>query len=182
MPIHVVATDILSAETVVLSKGPACDAILASAAIPAAFAPVQWSDLFLADGAISSNTPVRVAVSQGAKRLIILPTGYACARQTPPTGAVASALHALTLLIARQLISELEHLPPEIDYHVLPPLCPLDGSPYDFSHTDELITRAIESTDEWIDGGGLEVPRTHAQLGLHKHSQSLSRPIGAYAR
>jgi NTE family protein len=169
IPIHVVATDILSAETVVLSKGPACDAILASAAIPAAFAPVQWSDLFLADGAISSNTPVRIAVSQGAKRLIILPTGYACARQTPPTGAVTSALHALTLLIARQLISELEHLPPEIDYHVLPPLCPLDGSPYDFSHTDELITRAIESTDEWIDGGGLEVPRTHAQLGLHKH-------------
>ena len=169
IPIHVVATDILSAETVVLSKGPACEAILASAAIPAAFAPVQLSELFLADGAISSNTPVRVAVAKGAKRLIILPTGYACARQTPPVGAVANALHALTLLIARQLISELEHLSPEIDYYVLPPLCPLDGSPYDFSHTDELIARAIESTDEWIDGGGLQVPRTHAQLGLHKH-------------
>src|SRR6185503_13945500 len=169
IPIHVIATDILSAETVVLSKGPACEAILASAAIPAAFAPVQMSDLFLADGAISSNTPVRVAVARGAQRLIILPTGYACARQTPPVGAVANALHALTLLIARQLISELEHLPPEIDYYVLPPLCPLDGSPYDFSHTGELIVRAIASTNEWIDGGGLEVPRTHAQLGLHKH-------------
>jgi len=170
IPIHVIATDILSAETVVLSKGPACDAILASAAIPAAFAPVQMSDLFLADGAISSNTPVRAAVARGAQRLIILPTGYACARQTPPVGAVANALHALTLLIARQLINELEHLPPEIDYYVLPPLCPLDGSPYDFSRTPELIARAIESTNEWIDGGGLEVPRTHAQLGLHKHS------------
>ena len=169
IPIHVIATDILSAETVVLSKGPAREAILASAAIPAAFAPVQMSDLFLADGAISSNTPVRAAVARGAQRLIILPTGYACARQTPPVGAVANALHALTLLIARQLISELEHLPPEIDYYVLPPLCPLDGSPYDFSHTGELIARAIESTNEWIDGGGLEVPRTHAQLGLHKH-------------
>jgi NTE family protein len=108
IPIHVIATDILSAETVVLSKGPACEAILASAAIPAAFAPVQMSDLFLADGAISSNTPVRAAVARGAQRLIILPTGYACARQTPPVGAVANALHALTLLIARQLISELE--------------------------------------------------------------------------
>jgi NTE family protein len=169
IPIHVVATDILSAETVVLSEGPACDAILASAAIPAAFAPVQLKDLFLADGAISSNTPVKIAVAQGAQRLIVLPTGYACARQTPPIGAVASALHALTLLIARQLISELENLGPQIDYYVLPPLCPLDGSPYDFSHTDELITRAIESTDEWIDGGGLEVPRALAHLGLHKH-------------
>lgn len=170
IPIYVVATDILSAETVVLSKGPACEAILASAAIPAAFAPVQWRDLFLADGAISSNTPVRVAVAQGARRLIILPTGYACARQSPPVGAVASALHALTLLIARQLISELDGLDPSVDYYVLPPLCPLGGSPYDFSHTGELIARAIESTDQWIDGGGLEVPRIHTQLGLHKHS------------
>jgi NTE family protein len=169
IPIHIVATDILSAETVVLSRGPAADAILASAAIPAAFAPVQLGDLFLADGAISSNTPARVAVAQGARRLIILPTGYACARQAPPVGAVANALHALTLLIARQLISELESLEPSIDYYVLPPLCPLGGSPYDFSQTDKLIERAINSTDEWIDGGGLEVPRMHAQLGLHKH-------------
>src|SRR5438270_3057668 len=127
IPIHVVATDILSAETVVLSKGPACEAILASAAIPAAFAPVQLSDLFLADGAISSNTPVKVAVANGAERLIILPTGYACARQTPRVGAVASALHALTLLIARHLISELEGLGPSIDYYVPPPRWPLGG-------------------------------------------------------
>jgi NTE family protein len=169
IPVHIVATDIISAETVVLSKGPACEAILASAAIPAAFAPVHIDDLFLADGAISSNTPVRVAVALGARRLIILPTGYACARQTPPIGAVANALHALTLLIARQLISELDGLDPSIDYYVLPPLCPLGGSPYDFTHTDELIARAIKSTDEWIDGGGLDVPRIHTQLGLHKH-------------
>ena len=165
-----VATDILSGETVVLSKGPAADAILASAAIPAAFAPVHVQSLYLADGAICSNTPVKAAVAHGARRLIILPTGYACALQAPPTGAVANALHALTLLIARQLISELEALDrTAVQYFVLPPLCPLLGSPYDFSHTDELIARAIESTGEWLDGGGLEVPNTHAQLGLHKH-------------
>ena len=170
IPIHVVATDILSGETVVLSKGSAAQAILASAAIPAAFAPVHFESLYLADGAISSNTPVRVAVALGAKRLIILPTGYACARQTPPQGAVANAMHALTLLIARQLIDELETLERHIDYFVLPPLCPLSGSPYDFSHTGELIARAIESTDAWLDEGGLDRPRVHTQLGLHKHS------------
>ena len=169
IPVFIVATDIISAETVVLSKGPACEAILASTAIPAAFPPVHMEALYLADGAISSNTPVRVAVANGAERLIILPTGYACARQSPPSGAVANALHALTLLIARQLIDELEHLEERIDYYVLPPLCPLECSPYDFSRTGELIERAIKSTDEWIDGGGLTAPRTHAQLGLHKH-------------
>ena len=170
IPVHIVATDILSGETVVLSKGPAAQAILASAAIPPAFAPVKFENLYLADGAISSNTPVKVAVALGARRLIILPTGYACARQSPPEGAVANALHALTLLIARQLLSELEGLDPRIDYFIVPPLCPLAGSPYDFSQTSLLIARAVESTSAWLADGGLERPRVHAQLSLHKHS------------
>ena len=81
-----------------------------------------------------------------------------------------NALHALTLLIARQMISDLESLDPRIEYFVLPPLCPLTGSPYDFSHTSELITRAMESTDAWLADGGLDRPNVHTQLGLHKHS------------
>lgn len=170
IPVHIVATDILSAETVVLSDGPAADAILASAALPPAFPPVKREALHLADGAITSNTPVNIAVARGAQRLIVLPTGYACALQMPPTSAIATALHALTLLIARQLISELEHLDPKIEYFIAPPLCPLKGSPYDFSQTGELIERAVASTKAWLDEGGLEQPRVHAQLGLHKHS------------
>ena len=86
-----------------------------SAAIPPAFAPVKFEGLYLVDGAISSNTPVKVAVALGAQRLIILPTGYACALELSPTGAVANALHALTLLIARQLLSELEVLDQQIN-------------------------------------------------------------------
>ncbi|WP_232375871.1 patatin-like phospholipase family protein [Mesorhizobium comanense] len=82
IPIHIVTTDILTGRTVVLSKGSAAQAIIASAAIPAAFAPVQHGDLYLADGAVSSNTPVKVAVAQGARRLIVLPTGLRlCPRQ-----------------------------------------------------------------------------------------------------
>jgi NTE family protein len=170
IPLHIVATDILTGATVVLSEGSVGQAILASTAIPAAFAPVKFELLYLADGAISSNTPAKVAVALGAQRLIILPTGYACARQIPPAGAVANALHALTLLIARQLQTELDGLDPAIDYFVAPPLCPLDGSPYDFSQTAQLIERAIKSTDAWIAEGGLERSRVNAQLNVHKHS------------
>ena len=126
-----------------LSEGSAAEAIVASTAIPGAFAPVRYKDRYLADGAISANTPVKVAVEKGARRLIILPTGYACATHAPPVGAVANALHALTLLISRQLVSELEDLAPDIEYFVVPPLCPLVGSPYDFSRTSDHIERAI---------------------------------------
>ncbi|MFZ2156372.1 MAG: patatin-like phospholipase family protein [Bradyrhizobium sp.] len=41
-----------------LSEGSAAEAIIASTAIPGAFAPVRHKDTYLADGAISSNTPV----------------------------------------------------------------------------------------------------------------------------
>jgi len=135
MPVHIVATDIITGDSVVLSEGSTAEAIVASTAIPGAFSPIRYKNYFLADGAISSNTPVRVAVSKGATRLIVLPTGHACANQAPPVGAVANALHALTLLIARQLVIELENLGPGIEYYVVPPLCPLVGSPYDFSRT-----------------------------------------------
>jgi NTE family protein len=154
----------------VLSRGPAGDAIVASTAIPGAFSPVHYGDCYLADGAVSSNTPVRIAVERGARRLIILPTGHACANEAPPIGALANALHALTLLIARQLVNELENLGPEIEYYVIPPLCPLVGSPYDFSRTAEHIERARLATDQWLIRGGLlqrsEIPH---ELRPHDH-------------
>ena len=169
LPVHIVATDILTGGTVVMSEGPAAQAIIASAAVPAAFEPVHFNGLYLADGAVSSNTPVSVAVARGARRLIVLPTGYACALEKPPVGAVANALHALTLLIARQLMNELKRLDHSVEYFVVPPLCPLIETPYDFSKTRELIERAAKSTDAWLSEGGLDHPGIVAQLSAHKH-------------
>jgi NTE family protein len=169
LPIHIVATDIVTGDSVVLSEGSAAQAIIASTAIPGAFAPVPYKNFYLADGAISSNTPIKIAIAKGATRLIILPTGYACSTDTPPTGAVATALHALTLLIARQLVSELEDIGPEIEYYVVPPLCPLVGSPYDFSRTSDHIERAIASTDAWLAQGGLQKVGIPEQMRPHAH-------------
>jgi NTE family protein len=169
LPLHIVTTDFISGEAVVLSEGSAAEAIVASTAIPGAFAPIHYRNLYLADGAISSNTPVKVAVSKGANRLIVMPTGYACAAQAPPVGAVANALHALTLLIARQLISELEGLDPGIEYYVVPPLCPLVGSPYDFSRSADHIERAIKSTEGWLVRNGLGQRKIPGEMRPHGH-------------
>jgi NTE family protein len=169
LPVHIVTTDIISGDSVVLSEGSTSDAIVASTAIPGAFSPVHYRDYYLADGAISSNTPIRVAVAKGARRLIVLPTGHACANDAPPVGAVANALHALTLLIARQLVIELENLGPEIEYYVIPPLCPLVGSPYDFSRTADHIDRAVLSTDAWLAQNGLEKREIPHELRPHDH-------------
>jgi NTE family protein len=169
LPVHIVTTDIITGDSIVLSEGSAAEAIVASTAIPGAFTPVHYKTYYLADGAISANTPINVAVQKGATRLIILPTGHACANQAPPVGAVANALHALTLLISRQLVSELASLDRTIEYHVVPPLCPLVGSPYDFSRSADHIARAVDNTNAWLSQNGLSQGKIPGELRPHSH-------------
>ena len=167
VPLHVVATDLLGGGTVRLSEGPVVEAIMASCAIPAAFPPVRVGERYLIDGAVASNTPISVAVECGAERVIVLPTGFACALKAPPRGAIACALQAITLLTAHQLVGEIERFRGRVDIITVPPLCPLAVSPYDFSHGAELIERAAEQTRRWLAGGGLSRERVPAALRAH---------------
>lgn len=156
IPIHICATELLSGGSVCLSSGPAADAILASSAVPAVFPPVSINGITLIDGAIASNTPITMAIELGATRLIVLPTGFACALQSPPTSTIASALHALNLLIAHQMVRDLAHIAGRVNVVTVPPLCPLAVSPYDFSRANELIERAAKTTTVWLESGGLD--------------------------
>lgn len=167
--VHVVATDVLDGGTVKLSTGPAADAVLASCSIPAAFPPVRIGERQLMDGSVASNTPISVAVELGAKRLIVLPTGFACTLESPPRGAIANALHGITLMVAHQLVRELDRYRGEAEIITVPPLCPLAVSPYDFTHAGELIERAAEQTHRWLEKGGLTRQRIPGALQAHTH-------------
>ena len=78
---------------------------------------------------------------------------------------------AHTSNVSRQVRSELESLDEGVDFHVAPPLCPLKGSPYDFSQSAELIRRAAASTDAWLANGGLERRQIPHQMNAHKHNE-----------
>jgi NTE family protein len=168
IPIHVMATNMLNGGSVRLSSGSAAEAILASCAIPAAFPPVRIGKDYLIDGAIADNTPVTAAVELGASRIIVLPTGFAGSLQVPPATAIGRGLHAVNLLIARQLVRDLEHLAAagEVEVISVPPLCPIAMSSYDFSHAHELIVRAADSTRRWLQRGGLTRQRIPSALRL----------------
>lgn len=167
IPVHVAATDLLTGASVLLSSGPAAEAVMASCAIPGAFPPVRIGAQHLIDGAVASNTPVMAALALGCTRVIVLPTGFACALATPPAGALASAFHALNLLVARQLVRDLEHVAGRMEVATVPPLCPLAVSAYDFSRARELIERAAQGTRAWLQQGGLEQQRIPGALRPH---------------
>jgi NTE family protein len=104
----------------------------------------------------------------GATRLIVLPTGFACALETPPGGAIAAMLHAVTLVIARQLVEDLERYGGQVEIVTVPPLCPLAVSPYDFSRAAELIEGAAAQTRRWLGKDGLQKHRIPGALRPHE--------------
>ena len=169
LPIHIVACDMITGDEVLLSRGSAVDAILASAAIPGVFAPVRIDGRMLVDGGVANNAPISTAVRLGATRVIVLPTGFACAVKSVPSGAVARAMHALSLLVARQLVQDAERFATKVELHIVPSLCPLDCSPYDYSACAVLIDRAALSTRQWLESGGLEGPTEPGPLREHHH-------------
>ncbi len=169
VPCHIVATDVLDGREVLLSKGDVVSALLASSAIPGVFPPVALDGKTLIDGGVASNTPVATAISLGAERVIVLPTGYSCALATPPRGALALALHALTLMIVHQLVSDVERLSSRAEIVVVPPLCPVETTAYDFGATATLIARAEASTKTWLATNGLARHGVPDELPPHEH-------------
>ncbi len=158
IPMHAVATDLVFGRETLLSKGSVIDAVMASAAIPGVFPPVRIDGRELIDGGVANNTPVSSALALGATRIVVLPTGFACALRRVPGSAIGRALHALSLLISRQLTHDIERYASRVALHVVPPLCPVDTSPYDYSACGKLIDRARATTRIWIGDGGLEQP------------------------
>ena len=169
LPLHVVATDVLTGSQVVLSRGPAIPAVLASAAIPGVFPPVHIGDAHLFDGGIASNTPIAAALELGAERIIVLPTGFSCQMKRPPPSALAMALHGVNLIIARQLVVDIERFTDRTQIRVIPPLCPLATQPFDFSFAATLIERASATTRDWLHRGGLDHADIPHELPPHAH-------------
>ncbi len=169
LPIHVVASDLATGDEVLLSSGPAVEAVLASAAIPGVFPPIEIGGRLLVDGGVANNTPISSAIRLGATRVLVLPTGFACAMRQVPGHAIARAMHALSLLVVRQLLNDIERYRHTIDLHVVPSLCPLDVSPYDYSASGALIERAAQTTRDWLEAGGLERRDVPMQMTVHAH-------------
>jgi len=98
-----------------------------------------------------------------------LPTGFACALNKIPEGAIARAMHAVSLLVSRQLAHDAQRFTNgEIELRIVPSLCPLTTSPYDYSVAKSLIAQANACTQQWLHHGGLD--RAKIPMQLHEHS------------
>ena len=169
VPLHVIATEVLTGRELRLSHGPAEDAVMASAAIPGVFGPVRWGDRELVDGGVSNNTPISHAIELGAETVYVLPTGNACDLPEPPRGALGMLLHSMSLLVMRRLLIEVEMLKDRARLIVLPPPCPLQISPIDFGRSDELIETALAESSAYLDAMEREELPAPLPMAMHGH-------------
>lgn len=172
IPCCIVTTDMLSGCEYRIQSGPAIPALLASAAIPGVFPAVHLHDRYLIDGGVTNHTPISAALDLGARTIYVLPTGYSCGLSAPPRTALGSALHALNLLIAQQLVDAIRHACGACDIQVVPPPCPQPVSSYDFSHARELIDGTEQSTRRWLSKSGRLVDGVPPQLPPHDHDHA----------
>ena len=170
VPLHVVAAEETTGAEVLLNMGSVLEAVLASTAIPGVFEPVTIAGRRLVDGVVATGTPIATAARLGATRLIVLPCGFTCVEKAVPRHALGRAMHAISLLGARQLRQDFDHYADRVTLRLVPPLCPLDHSAYDYSHGAALVDAARASTRNWLSAGGLEREGFPGELEVHSHS------------
>ena len=150
LPAHVVAVDYLSGREVVLSDGDLRRNVLASAAIPNVFPPVEVGGRLLVDGGLAANVPLGAAARLGARTLVVLDAGYPCALAAPPRGLVPGILHAMTLALRNQTQLALPVLARDRVVVYLPAPCPLATPPHDFSRSPELMATGYELARDFL--------------------------------
>lgn len=169
IPVHIVATDVISGTEVLISHGDVRAAVQASAAVPGILPGVRIGGRMLFDGGVADHTPVSQAAALGADRIVVLPAGVACALPQPPRTAVGTAIHALTLVLHQRLVLDVAALAGRAELVVLPPLCPVTTSAADFRWARSLITRARSASDAWLDEGWHRGGDPTRALGMHRH-------------
>ena len=183
--LEVVATSLTDGRTQWFTYGPALEAILASAALPALLPPVEIGAEAFIDGGVVDNVPIGRAMAHGAERIFVFlcgPLRYTPHRYRRPVEAV---LTAFFIAIHAKFARELERLPAGVEVIVFS----VDSDPVsrydDFSGTEALIEagRANAETilDFWQRGGhgsGTDRPPVSdpTELGGHQRRGRVTVP------
>jgi NTE family protein len=148
LPLYVMATDVEAGAPVVLSRGEVVDALMASAAMPGAFPPVEMDGRVLIDGSVTADAPVEQAEALGATSIYLLST--AAAEDTSPRGAMDMVHRAISLALRQSESSARAEVASRVPIHVVPAPPRAGHSIFDFGRTTELIDSAYLETASWL--------------------------------
>ncbi|MGH3392180.1 MAG: patatin-like phospholipase family protein [Actinomadura sp.] len=173
VPFTAVAMDLVTGAQALLDHGDLESALLASAAIPGILPPVDREGRTLVDGGVIAYVPVRAAQQAGAASVVVLSTESRPLRPTTPrrrAGAIAT--RAGLLVLHRQIERDLHEVSEHIPTVVLPTGIEAWPAPWDFGHSQRLISTASLTAGRFLDGLRISGP------GLYRASTSSESEVG----
>jgi NTE family protein len=124
VPLAVVATDLNAGKPVVFRSGELTPALLASTAIPGVFPAVRIKDRDHLDGGVVQNTPLGIAIDDGAKEIVAISLMGGGEHEQSPAGFPELIARTLQLSLHHQMLSDYERLRDRARMVVLCPVTP----------------------------------------------------------
>jgi NTE family protein len=154
VPFTAVAMDLVTGAPVLLDQGDLPSALLASAAIPGMLPPVDRAGRTLVDGGVIAYVPVLAAQQAGAASVVVVATGPESSPLRPTSTrrrAGAIAARAGLLLLHHQIERDLREVAQHIPTVVLPTGIEDWPAPWDFGHSQRLISTACRTAGRFLD-------------------------------
>jgi NTE family protein len=167
VPFQCVATDVVAAREVWFSEGPLILPILASAALPAVFPPVEIDGVRYMDGAVLNDVPVTRAVALGATHIYVLHTGTFERPRPEPRRPLDVALQAYWIARRARFQRDLAALPPDVEVTILPTGEAPAVRFNDLSKSRALIDVAYRASVAFLQGGAQPADAEVAQVSPH---------------
>ncbi|MDO0930486.1 patatin-like phospholipase family protein [Streptomyces sp. DG2A-72] len=161
VPFTAVAMDLVTGAPALLDHGDLKSALLASAAIPGMLPPVDRDGRTLVDGGVIAYVPVLAAHKAGAASVVVVATGPESSplpTTHPRRRASAIAARAGLLLLHHQIERDLHEVSQRIPTVVLPTGIESWPAPWDFGHSQRLISTASLTAGRFLDGLRIDGP------------------------
>jgi NTE family protein len=142
VPLAVVATDLNAGKPAVFRSGALTPALLASTAIPGLFPSVRIADREHLDGGVVNNTPVNIAVADGAKEILAISLMGGGEYAVVPTTLPELIARTLQLSLHHQMLADYEQLR---DRARLVVLCPVTSPTATWEMKREHLDKVMES-------------------------------------
>ncbi len=160
LPFAAVTMDVATASPYVISEGLLLPALLASAAIPGIFPPVDHDGRRLYDGGVVANVPLQQALALGAQSLVVLDCTFPGHALPPPESLAETVLFTAMVTMRSQSMLTAPVVAAHIPVVYLPGPTACRCSPFKFASTALLIEEAYEAAISFlrnlhVDGPGL---------------------------
>jgi NTE family protein len=142
IPLAIVATDLNAGKPAVFRAGALTPALLASTAIPGVFPSVRIDGREHMDGGIVDNTPLDIAIDEGAKEILAISLMAGGEHEQAPSSWPELIARTLQLALHHQMLSDYERLRERARITVL---CPITAPTATWEMKREHIDDVVES-------------------------------------